>query len=72
MENNKTAIIGDAGAGVIGARALLEQIMHERENPPLLIIPNLNDLDEKTIKNMIEEARLSPPLIVAGIDDTPI
>lgn len=41
MSHKKVAVIGNTGAGVICAQALLNQIVHERENPPLLIVPNL-------------------------------
>ncbi len=70
MKNQKTVVvIGTPSTGVIGARALIEQIIHERENPGVLIIPNLKNMDEKSIKQTISDATLRPTLIVAGIND---
>ncbi|MEQ8577598.1 MAG: hypothetical protein RIC57_03410 [Balneola sp.] len=72
MKPKKVAVLGGAGAGPIRAAALIESIMRERENPGLLIIPHLKDLDEKSIRDMINEANMYPAPIIASFDDETI
>lgn len=69
MKNQKTVVvIGTPSTGLIGARALIEQIIHEREKPVVLIIPNLKDLDKKALDDIIKDIRNNSSLIVAGMD----
>jgi len=68
MKPKKVAVLGDAGAGPIRAAVLIESIMRERENPGLLIIPNLKDIDKKALDDIIKDIRNNSPLIVAGMD----
>ncbi|MEP0004433.1 MAG: hypothetical protein ABJ387_01520 [Balneola sp.] len=68
MTPKKVAVLGGAGAGPIRAAALIESILADRENPGLLIIPNLKNLDKKALDDIIKDIRNNSPLIVAGMD----
>jgi len=64
MSKQKVAIIGNADQGVIGARALIEKTVSERESPALLIIPDLTVFNEKALKDIINSASIQPRLII--------
>ncbi len=63
--NNKHQLFGNNSTGLIGARALIEQTMAERENPPMIIIPNASSMNVAMLSEIIKEHHKYPLAIIA-------